>query len=110
LGEDDPAARLAALDLAQRGGELLDRIDLGRQPFEPALFVERKNFGKASRHLLRHALAIVADLQTADLNVFDEQIVGLDRRDAAGARIAASKMSPPTGSRMMSAPRPSVTA
>src|SRR6516164_7593746 len=73
--------------IAHRGERLpglVEREDLGWRGFDPALFVELEDFRKARRHLCGAPLAVVADLQSADLNILDQEVVGLDRRDPPG--------------------------
>jgi len=40
----------------------------------------------ALRHQLGRALAVIADLEAADFDILDQQIIGLDARDAAGGK------------------------
>src|SRR5215472_9277950 len=60
---------------------LFERKNLRRRGFDQALLVELECVGEARRHLRRPPLAVVADLQPADLNVLEQQVVGLDRWD-----------------------------
>src|SRR5437868_13437783 len=57
--------------------------DSGRR-FDEAALIETKQLGVAGLQLGRAAIAVIGDLEPADLDILQEQIVGLHRRNAAG--------------------------
>src|SRR5215471_12359176 len=84
LTQHDPPARAAVADVGERGHELGDREDRGRARLDLSGAIEREELAEAYRHLARHALAVVADLEPADFDVLHQQIVRLDDRNAPG--------------------------
>src|SRR5258706_14772938 len=65
----DAATRLAVADLLQAFAPPFERIGRHHRRLQLAGFVEREQLREARDHLVRRLLAIVADLQAADLDI-----------------------------------------
>src|ERR1700730_190013 len=82
--EHDPFLGLAITDLTQRLSEPLQRTDGRNRRIYQVFFEQAKYLLEAFPHPLWHSLAIIADLQPTDLNIFDQQVVHLERGDLTG--------------------------
>ena len=79
--KNDLAAHRAVADLPQSLGAALQRIARHHIGRELLRRVESEQLAKASADLFRPLILVVADLQAADLDILEQQVIRLDRRD-----------------------------